>query len=207
MRTDRTADRSSDRCALIVVDCQVDFCEGGALAVAGGADCVSRIAHHLRSGHGAEIVVATVDAHVDPGDHFSAAPDFVDSWPPHCVVGTEGAQPHPNLVPEIGHIEAWFAKGAHDAAYSGFEGRSTTTQESLHDYLQRRRVTGVDVVGLATDYCVAATARSAHTLGYHVRVLTDLVAAVDPVAGESVLSTLRNEGIVTVASSSDDATA
>ena len=187
------------RRALIVVDCQIDFCEGGSLAVDGGAAAVERIARYLLSTQ-IDVVVATLDAHVDPGTHFSPAPDFVDSWPAHCVVGTVGAQPHAHILPALGRIDMWFAKGAHEAAYSGFEGRSTTTQETLEQYLRRRRVGAVDVVGLATDHCVQATVRSALKLGYSVRILRDMCAAVDVEQGDSVLRELIELGVVIVES-------
>lgn len=188
--------------AVIVVDCQNDFCEGGSLVVGGGAAAVSRIAEHLLN-HVEDdvVVVGTADSHVDPGPHFSTTPDFVDSWPQHCVVGTHGASTHPNLGPALTRIEAWFAKGANEAAYSGFEGRSTSSDETLDDYLRRRRVGSVDVVGLATDYCVAATVRSALSLGYEVRVLTDLIAAVNPAGGEETLRQLADEGAAIAVSS------
>ena len=190
-----TSKPTGTRHALIVVDCQNDFCEGGSLAVAGGAATVSRIAEHLLLNvDDRVVVVGTADAHVDPGLHFSATPDYVDSWPRHCVVGTLGASTHAHLDPALTRIEAWFAKGTHEAAYSGFEGRSTATDETLDEYLRRRRVGSIDVVGIATDYCVAATVRSALSLGYAVRVLTDLVAAVDPAGGEETLRTLADEG-------------
>ncbi len=201
-RNHEQSGRKTSRRALIVVDCQNDFCEGGSLAVSGGAAAVARIATYLDSADSvADVVVATLDAHVDPGDHFSAEPDFVDSWPQHCVIGTEGAQPHPNLLPALGRVEMWFAKGAHEAAYSGFEGRSTTSQETLHEYLSRRKVTHVDVVGIATDYCVAATIRSALSFGYETRLLSDLVAAVDPSSVDAMLRELSNAGLVVSSSS------
>ena len=182
------------RRAVIVVDCQNDFCEGGSLAVAGGADTVARIASRLLALGDDAVVVATLDAHVDPGTHFADDPDFVDSWPSHCVVGTTGSQPHPNLGDALARVEGWFAKGAHDAAYSGFEGRLTSSGETLDEYLRRRRVAAVDVCGIATDYCVAATATGALALGYEVCVHTDLVAAVDAEGGERALRLLAREG-------------
>ncbi len=183
------------RRALIVVDCQNDFCEGGSLAVGGGAATVARIAEHLLLNVDDNVVVVgTADAHVDPGPHFSATPDYADSWPRHCVVGTHGAATHAHLDPALTRIEAWFAKGSHEAAYSGFEGRSTATDETLDEYLRRRRVGSIDIVGIATDYCVAATVRSALSLGYEVRVLMDLVAAVNAVGGEQTLRMLAAEG-------------
>ena len=183
--------------ALVIVDVQNDFCEGGSLAVEGGNAVAAAIAALVTAG-GYTHVVATQDWHHDPGAHFSDHPDYVDSWPAHCVVGTAGSQPHPNFENALVHVESWFAKGAHEAAYSGFEGRSTTSGETLDDYLRRRRIEAVDVVGLATDYCVAATVRSALERGYRVRVLSDLVAAVDPVKGERVLVELQSAGAVVV---------
>ena len=107
--------------ALIIVDVQNDFCEGGALPVAGGASLAGEISEYVDAHHGQfDHVVATQDWHIDPGAHFSEEPDFVDSWPPHCVAGTRGAELHPDLDPE--HIQAYFRKGQFAAAYSGFEG-------------------------------------------------------------------------------------
>jgi len=107
--------------ALIIVDVQNDFCEGGSLAVTGGAAVAAAITEHARSHSGDyAAVVATRDWHVDPGAHFAAAPDFVDTWPAHCVAGTPGADPHPQLDTSL--VQAWFSKGEHAAAYSGFEG-------------------------------------------------------------------------------------
>ncbi len=194
VREQRSFDERRRR-ALIIVDVQNDFCEGGSLAVNGGAAVAKGVAEYLAVQTSAGVIVATLDAHVDPGAHFSDAPDFVDTWPKHCVVGTNGGQPHSNLMPALGQIEMWFAKGAHEAAYSGFEGRSTTSGESLSDYLKRRRITSVDVVGIATDYCVAATVRSALACGYSVRILSDLVAAVDPVGGQVTLDNFASTGV------------
>src|SRR6266516_3081864 len=152
--------------ALIIVDVQNDFCEGGSLAVAGGVDVARAISAHLSGGAddvpvvvgGADDyrhVVATRDYHVDPGPHFSSDPDYVDSWPPHCVAGTSGASFHPEL--DITRIEAVFSKGAHAAAYSGFEG-ADARGTPLADWLGEHGVTEVDIAGIATDHCVRATA-------------------------------------------------
>ena len=112
------------RRALVVVDVQRDFCEGGSLAVAGGVGVAAAIAELLAGPHGYSHVVATRDHHIDPGSHFSEHPDYVDSWPPHCVVGTPGVE----LRPELSDVafEAVFDKGEFAAAYSGFEGRSAS---------------------------------------------------------------------------------
>lgn len=163
--------------ALIVVDVQNDFCEGGSLAVAGGAAVAARIAEFLDGNHGYDVVVATRDNHIDPGAHFSATPDYVDSWPPHCVVGTPGAQFHRPLSPEA--FAAVFYKGEYAAAYSGFEGH-TEDGQGLASWLHERGVEAVDLCGIATDYCVNATALDAARAGFETTVLVDLTAAVAP---------------------------
>lgn len=193
--------------ALIIVDVQNDFCEGGSLAVAGGAKVAAAIseyldAHHLQFDH----IVATQDWHIDPGAHFSETPDFKDSWPPHCVAGTKGAELHPDLETE--YIQAYFQKGQFAAAYSGFEGllapedavptgdRQPGTLSpgaavdpetyaaavddgiGLDDWLQSHDVEDVVVVGIATDYCVMATALDAVQAGYSVTVIRSLTAGI-----------------------------
>ncbi|MCW3158165.1 isochorismatase family protein [Micropruina sonneratiae] len=160
---------------LIVVDVQNDFCEGGSLAVAGGAATASAISDRLAGGAGYDHVVATRDHHIDPGSHFSATPDFVDSWPPHCVAGTPGADFHPNLAWR--DFDAVFDKGEYAAAYSGFEG-ADALGDGLADWLRRHRASEVDVCGIATDYCVRATALDSARAGFPTRVLLDLTAAV-----------------------------
>ncbi len=134
--------------ALIVVDVQNDFCEGGSLAVAGGAQVAADVAALIASGT-YSTVVATRDHHVDPGSHFSDTPDFVDSWPRHCVVGTEGEQLHAPLRADL--FAATFLKGEYEAAYSGFEGHAADGT-TLADWLRARGVTDVDVCGIATDH-------------------------------------------------------
>lgn len=160
--------------ALIVVDVQNDFCEGGSLAVTGGAQVASDVARLLAS-DAYETAVATRDHHIDPGAHFSDNPDFVDSWPPHCVVGTPGEEFHEPL--ESGMFTEVFFKGEYAAAYSGFEGTSDTGV-GLADWLRSSGIVAVDVCGIATDYCVRATALDAATEGFTVTVLGDFVAAV-----------------------------
>jgi nicotinamidase/pyrazinamidase len=178
--------------ALIVVDVQNDFCEGGSLAVSGGADVARAITDLLGKSHGYAHVVATKDFHIDPGEHFSANPDYTQSWPTHCVAGTQGAEFHPRFDP--GAVEAVFTKGHHSAAYSGFEG----TDESgtpLADWLEQRGVDEVDVVGIATDYCVQATAADAAKAGFATRVLRDLTAGVAPESTERAVEQLRAVGV------------
>jgi nicotinamidase/pyrazinamidase len=162
--------------ALIVVDVQNDFCEGGSLAVTGGAKVAADVAELLASKAYAT-VVATRDHHIDPGSHFSDNPDFVDSWPRHCVVGTPGEEFHPPLEPAL--FDEIFYKGEHAAAYSGFEGASAGGV-GLADWLRDAGVDAVDVCGIATDYCVRATALDAARAGFAVRVLEGLTAAVSP---------------------------
>jgi nicotinamidase/pyrazinamidase len=176
--------------ALVIVDVQNDFCEGGSLAVAGGAAVARAISAHAVGG-GYAHVVATRDHHVDPGAHFSDSPDFLDSWPAHCVVGTSGVDLHPDL--DRGPIEAVFDKGEHAAAYSGFEG--SIDGVGLADWLRERGVDAVDVVGIATDHCVRATALDAVGAGLATRVLLDLTAGVAAASTEAALEQLRTAGV------------
>ncbi len=179
--------------ALVIVDVQNDFCEGGSLAVAGGGQVARAISAYLASpgSRGYAHVVATKDHHVDPDGHFSATPDFTDSWPPHCVAGTRGADFHPDL--DTSRFEAVFLKGEHAAAYSGFEGRDAAGTP-LADWLRARGVTDVDIAGIATDYCVRASAADALAAGLATRVLVGLTAGVAQSSTEAALSELRAAG-------------
>lgn len=180
--------------ALLIVDVQNDFCEGGSLAVAGGAPAARAITAYLAgpAGTGYSHVVATQDHHIDPGDHFAAEPDFVSSWPPHCVAGTAGADFHPGLDTRV--VEAVFRKGAYEAAYSGFEG-ADDDGITLARWLHERGVVSTDIAGIATDYCVRATAADAVRAGFATRVLTGLTAAVHPDRTQAVLGALREAGV------------
>ncbi|WP_030971074.1 isochorismatase family protein [Streptomyces sp. NRRL S-1824] len=183
--------------ALIVVDVQNDFCEGGSLAVVGGADVAAAITDLIGEAQaGYRHVVATRDHHVDPGDHFSEHPDFEHSWPAHCVAGTEGVGFHPNFAPAVasGAIDAVFDKGAHAAAYSGFEGLDENGV-GLARWLRDRDVTEVDVVGIATDHCVRATALDAVREGFTTHVLLDLTAGVAAATTGQALEELRGAGV------------
>jgi nicotinamidase/pyrazinamidase len=181
--------------ALIVVDVQNDFCEGGSLAVAGGTEVARAITARLTEG-GYEHAVATRDHHIDPGAHFSSDPDFVDSWPAHCVVGTSGVALHPNL--DTSRIEAVFDKGEYAAAYSGFE--AVRDGAPLGDWLRSRGVDMVEVVGIATDHCVRATALDAARLGFSTRVRLDLTAGVAAPTVERALTELGAAGVEMVGS-------
>lgn len=188
--------------ALIIVDVQNDFCEGGALAVEGGAAVAGAISDYLDANHQHfDHIVATQDWHIEPGAHFSDEPDYVNSWPPHCVAGTKGAELHEDLDDE--YIQAYFRKGQFTAAYSGFEGVLAPEDEvpsgelapgttpasmpvtgvddeaiGLDDWLQSHDVEDVVVVGIASDYCVRATALDAVQAGYSVTVLRKLTVGI-----------------------------
>jgi nicotinamidase/pyrazinamidase len=178
--------------ALVLVDVQNDFCEGGSLAVAGGAAVAAELSARLAADTGGWThVVATRDHHVDPGAHFSSAPDYVDTWPAHCVVGTDGVHLHPAL--DTSRIEAVFDKGTHAAAYSGFEGLSAGT--GLAQWLRDRGVTAVDIAGIATDHCVRATALDAAREGFETTVLLDVTAGVAPETTSHALEEMESAGV------------
>lgn len=183
--------------ALIVVDVQNDFCEGGALAVQGGASVAYAVGGLLHAWQETEPadrayahVLATRDHHIDPGDHFSDHPDYVTSWPPHCRAGTDGAAFHPNLDPQP--FDAIFDKGEYSAGYSGFEGSADGVR--LGDWLTERGVGEVELVGIATDHCVRATALDAARAGLVTRVRLDLTAGVAAPSIEAALRDLRAAG-------------
>ena len=188
--------------ALIVVDVQNDFCEGGSLPVKGGARVAADIAEVLRHWVAKDPkapdyahVVATKDHHIDPGEHWSDSPDHATTWPVHCEVGTDGEAFHPNLDPQP--FDAIFLKGHRSAAYSGFEGQTADGVE-LVEWLRARQVTAVDVCGIATDHCVRATSLDALKHGFEVRVLTHLCAGVAPDTTAAALEELRSAGVKVV---------
>ena len=181
--------------ALIIVDVQNDFCEGGSLPVTGGAAVAAGVSLALaRGGARWDHVVATKDWHIDPGTHFSDHPDYLDTWPAHCVVGSSGADFHPELVTD--RIEEVFHKGEHKAAYSGFEGHSESG-ETLADWLRSRSVTEVELVGIATDHCVRATALDARREGFDTTVLLNLTAGVAQGTTEAALEEFRTASVAT----------
>jgi nicotinamidase/pyrazinamidase len=181
--------------ALIVVDVQNDFCEGGSLPVSGGSAVASAVTRLLTSDDdrvGFRHVVATRDWHTDPGPHFAAEPDFETSWPVHCVAGTKGAEFHPDF--DHRSVDEVFSKGAFAAAYSGFEAVDGS-DTLLGDWLSARGVDEVDVVGIATDHCVKATALDAASAGFRTRVLTDLAAGVSEATTTKAIEELRAAGV------------
>lgn len=184
--------------ALILVDIQNDFTEGGSLAVSGGAQVARDTAAYVERSHDAyAAIVATADWHHDPGDHWAAAgeePNYVTTWPVHCAAGTEGASFHPEVTPALGRVDEVFRKGAHTAAYSGFEG-TAPDGTSLADWLRARGVTEVDVCGIATDHCVRATALDANREGFATTVLLNLVAGVAPETTAAALDEMADAGV------------
>jgi nicotinamidase/pyrazinamidase len=191
------------RC-LVVVDVQNDFCPGGALGVPGGDAVASATSALLaRGGIAYDHVVATQDFHIDPGTHFSETPDFVDSWPPHCRAGSYGALLHDAL--DTRRVEAVFRKGQYAAAYSGFEGTtSSVTAEGgelvtgLADWLRGKGVEEVHVVGIATDHCVRATALDAAREGFATTVLLGLTAGIAADSTGAALEQMRGAGVALV---------
>lgn len=182
--------------ALLIVDVQNDFTEEGALAVTGGTAVAERISAHLDAhGDRYDTVLASRDWHdgdSDNGGHFAEQPDFVDTWPVHCVAGTPGAEYHPSL--RLDEVDLHIRKGQGRPSYSAFEGE-TTEGEPVGALLARLGVTRLDVVGLATDYCVRASALDAVAAGLEVHVLDDLVAGVSAEASEAALRELADAGV------------
>ncbi len=186
------------RRALLVVDVQPTFCEGGALPVAGGNAVAQAIADYAAAHRDRyDLVVTTQDWHVDPGTHFSATPDFVDTWPPHGVAGTAEAELHPALADLA--PDASVRKGAHQAAYSGFEGTDDAGRD-LAAILAAAEIEAVDVVGIAESHCVRATALDALEAGLSTRVLTDLTVPVTPEQGAAARAEMAGRGVALVGS-------
>jgi nicotinamidase/pyrazinamidase len=181
--------------ALFIVDVQNDFTEGGSLGVDGGKAVATRISEYLLT-HAEEysLVIASRDWHdadSDNGGHISAAPDFVDTWPVHCVAESEGAEYDPAL--DITHVTHHVKKGQGRPAYSLFEG-TTDDGQTVSELLTSHGVVDVDVTGIATDHCVRASALDAVEHGQHVRVFTDLIAGVAPAPSEAALAELAHAG-------------
>jgi nicotinamidase/pyrazinamidase len=189
--------------ALFVIDVQNDFCEGGALACQGGAQVASSITNYLKGNKSQyDIVIASRDWHTPNsanGGHFPAAgtePDFVNTWPLHCIAGTTGAEYHPNL--DLSLIDIHIKKGQDQPGYSIFDG-ATDSGEKIQDLLTRLRITEVDVVGIATDYCVRASSLDAKKFGLEVRVITSLTAGVSAASTEAAIDDLVDAGVAVAA--------
>ncbi|GAB3078417.1 isochorismatase family protein [Corynebacterium aquatimens] len=204
--------------ALVVVDVQNDFCPGGSLATDLGDKVAQGIAGLLSS---ADIrdryaaIVATQDWHIDPGSHFSDDPDFVDSWPVHCVAGTEGAALREPIEPSL--IDEFFRKGAYTAAYSGFEavqaaqatndsaagdagstGDAETGTPLMADWLREKGIDSIEVCGIATDHCVRATVLDGLKEGFAVTVLSQLCSPVDTQRGDAALDEMKAAGATVI---------
>jgi len=207
--------------ALIIVDIQQDFCEGGTLAVEGGAQTASLITEYMNQcGHKFDVIATTRDWHIDPGPHFSENPDFEDTWPVHCVAGTPGAELHENLDSEF--IDAEFLKGQYNDGYSGFDGvlgepdmirsqdgmagpygataaaaaATDSDAVTMDEWLREHRVENITMVGIATDHCVRATAMDASDAGYEVRVITNLTVGVAEKTTDEAIEDMEDSGVM-----------
>lgn len=176
---------------LVIVDVQNDFCPGGSLATDRGDEVARDVAKLVRT-QDYDFIVATQDWHIDPKGHFSEDPDFVDTWPVHCVADTEGAAMHAALADAP--IDAFFHKGAYTAAYSGFEAECVDDGATLAEWLREREVSELDIVGIATDHCVRATAIDALREGFTVNVLESYCSPVSEERAKKTFAELREAG-------------
>jgi nicotinamidase/pyrazinamidase len=188
--------------ALFIIDVQNDFCEGGALACAGGAQVAKDIGSYLRANpQGYDFVIASRDWHTPNGSnsgHFPKAgdePDFTNTWPLHCIAGEPGADYHPNLEQSL--IDIHLKKGQGQHGYSIFEG-ITDSGERIQDLISRLGIESVDVVGIATDHCVLASSLDAKKFGLEVRVITSLTAGVGTVSTEAAIDQMVDAGVKVV---------
>jgi nicotinamidase/pyrazinamidase len=187
--------------AILVVDVQNDFCEGGSLAVAGGAAVAKKISEFLKSSS-YDLIVASRDWHDSDNDnsgHFAESglePNYKTSWPVHCVASSEGANYHPNLDLDLIQEHVFKGQGAH--GYSAFEG-VTEAGGTLANLLSEKGIDQLDVVGIATDHCVLASALDAKKLGLAVRVISSLTAGVSPESTERAIDSLIDSGVEVVA--------
>lgn len=185
--------------ALIIVDVQPTFCEGGALGVEGGNAIAHAIADFVTTNESEyELIVTTQDWHVDPGSHFSDTPDFIDTWPPHGVAGTPEAELHPEIADLS--VDVHVKKGEYSAAYSGFEGVDPRGR-TLEEVLRSTHLSTIDIVGIAESHCVKETALDALRSGWRVRVFTDLTVPVSPELGEEARREMDEAGVELLESS------
>lgn len=179
------------RRALVIVDVQHDFVEGGSLAVEGGRELANRIATELiLKDNPYDLIVTTQDWHIDPGEHFADEPDFVKSWPRHCVAETAGAEILPAIEAQLSLIDTpreVILKGQYEDAYSGFMG-ATAEGDTLAQVLGESNIDEVDLVGIALDFCVAASAFDSAREGFRTRVLKDYTVGIIPEKMEELLA-------------------
>jgi len=180
--------------ALIIVDVQNDFCEGGSLAVSGG----TRVAHEILSlleKTSYDLIIATQDWHINPGSHWSQSPDFIDTWPIHCEAETQGAEIKEPLFHKLAMLDnvVTVRKGQFKAAYSGFEG-ATDQGQTITEVLQAANIKEIDICGIATDYCVKSTAVDAIEAGFNVTLLSDLTAGVEGTSIANAIDLLKIKG-------------
>ena len=204
-----TAKARGPRRALILVDVQPTFCEGGELPVAGGNAVAQAIADYVTAHRGSyELVATTQDWHIDPGHHFADDPDFVDTWPAHGVAGSDNAAIHPAVTAALaaGHgTLVSVRKGAYAAAYSGFEGVDDAG-DSLGRLLDQHGITDVDVVGIAESHCVMATALDAVAAKLNTRVLSDLTVPVTEELGVAARQRMLEAGVTALLSTNANTT-
>lgn len=195
--------------ALIIVDVQPTFCEGGELGVDGGNAVAERIAAYVAAHRGEyAYIVTTQDWHIEPGAHWSEHPDYVDTWPVHGKAGTPNAELHPAI--RALNVAHHFKKGQYSAAYSGFEGIEDNTDRiqsrdevaaaqqaghTLANALHAAGITDVDVVGIAESHCVKETALDARKFGYQVTVFEDLTVPVSEELGVAARRDMAAAGI------------
>ncbi|NNN19745.1 MAG: isochorismatase family protein [Acidimicrobiaceae bacterium] len=180
------------RRALLIVDLQNDFCEGGSLPVNGGAEIARKVNQHIQqSARLYDLIVASKDNHVRPVGHFSRHPDFSSTWPVHCISGTAGSEFHPSLDSSL--IDQVVYKGDYQAAYSAFEG-ATELGESLVNLLERREIEALAICGIATDYCVLHSAISSLEFGFPTTVFINLTAGVSVEGSMEALEELQSRG-------------
>lgn len=182
--------------ALIVVDVQNDFVEGGALACEGGKAVAEKIkAYIYKHGKKYDLLISTQDWHKENdsnGGHIATAPDYVDSWPAHCTAESKGGEFAWPL--EASDFDCHIKKGYGVPAYSGFEGKDLELKKTMKEILRDSEIQEVDVVGIAADYCVLQTALDVLKSGFKLRVLADLTASVDKTDGLMAFETLKDKG-------------
>ncbi|KWZ72860.1 MAG: isochorismatase family protein [Winkia neuii] len=184
--------------ALLVVDVQPTFCEGGELPIEGGNQVAHDIADFVaKHRNNYDLICTTQDWHISPGGHFSDQPDFVDSWPPHGLAGSANAELHPALADLNADVAV--KKGAYAAAYSGFEGEDADGH-LLGAILRERGITQIDVVGLAESHCVKDTAIDGVKEGLKVRVFLDLTKPVSEELGQAAREQMRRAGVLLTSS-------